>query len=183
LEVGSHIFDCREIITSSRKRQWDWSFTTALTTIEITTCPTFIWVWVWAYIYMHHVCPHIPRSVVHSAHIIFCTQLYHNYLPAVTHFVFRINNVWLIRNYCQIKKTYRILTFDHCNRFIIILCTLKAYWKSWVLKNSFTSISMICLSRRIYTYYTTIVDVNTILSIHWFVYHKYILKKKIGQNT
>lgn len=138
---------------------------------------------------MHHICPDIPRSVVHSTHIIFCTQLYQNYLPAVTHFVFRINNVWLIRNYCQIKFFYIVLTFDHCNRFIIILCTLKAYWKSWVLKNNFTSISMICLSVSlyIYTYYTTIVDyVNTmtpLLSIHRLVYHKNYLEKNRTQNT
>lgn len=112
VEVGSRIFDSREIITSPRKRQWDWSFTTALTTIEITTCPTFMRVWVYTFYMCVYICVMyvriFQRSVVYNTHIVFCTRLNHNYLPTITRFVFRINYVWLVRNswVAKSKKIY-----------------------------------------------------------------------------
>lgn len=77
-------------------------------------------------IYALNVCPHIPKEcccTVHTYHILHSAEISQLF---ARRFVFRINNVRLVRNY--IAKSNNIILlyssctpFDRCIRFIIIL--------------------------------------------------------------
>lgn len=79
------------------------------------------------YIYARDVCPDSPKEcccTVHTYHILHSAEIISQLFA--TRFIFRINNVWLVRN-CIAKSKNIILLysscppFDSCIRFIIII--------------------------------------------------------------